>query len=71
MKPKPHSKEGSKYLYIGPPSRWFGTEILWAENIKDFRVFSLNEVSEGNALLLKSVDNKIIRIHRNGSKYYR
>jgi len=70
MKAKPHSKTGAKYLFIGPPSKYFGTEVLWAEHLKDFRVCDLQDVSEGCALLLKSVDNKIIRIHRNGAKYY-
>ena len=69
MKPKERCKEGKKYVFIGKPSR-FGAILLWADNIKDFRVCDLEDVSKGDALLMKSVDSNVVRIKCNGTKWY-
>ena len=69
MKPKQYCKEGKKYMLVGHISA-FGPELLWADNIKDFRVWDLTDVSEGRALLLKTINNNIVRINRNGTKWH-
>jgi hypothetical protein len=69
MKPKEHCKEGKKYMLVGHIGI-FGSALLWADNIKDFRVCDLTDVSEGKALLLKTMNNNVVRINRNGTKWY-
>ncbi len=69
MKPKERCKEGKKYMlvgHIGP----FGPRLLWADNIKDFHVCDLTDVSESKALLLKTINDKVVRINRNGTMWY-
>ena len=45
MKPKERCKEGKKYMLVGHIGM-FGPELLWADNIKDFRTCDLTDVSE-------------------------
>ena len=69
MKPTERCKEGKKYMLVGHIGM-FGPELLWADNIKDFRTCDLTDVSEGKALLLKSINYNVVRINRNGTKWY-
>jgi len=69
MKPKKHCKEGKKYMLVGRTGP-FGPELFWSDNIKDFRVCDLTDVSEGKALLLKTINDNVVRINRNGTKWY-
>jgi len=48
----------------------FGPEILLADAIKDFRSCDLTDVSDGKALLLVAKDDSVVRINRNGTKWY-
>lgn len=48
----------------------FGPEILSANAIKDFRSYDLTDVSDGKALLLVAKDDSVVRINRNGIKWY-
>lgn len=69
MKPKERCKEGKKYMLVGHIGM-FGPELLWADNIKDFRVCDLTDVSEGKALLLKTINDNVVRINRTGTRWY-
>ena len=72
---KERCKDGKKYLLI---TRAFSCgrigvfqDVIWGDNIKDFRDIDLKDVTAGAAMLLKSVDGNVVRINRNGTKYYR
>lgn len=69
MKPKKHCKDGKKYMLVGRIGI-FGPELLWADAIKDFRACDLTDISDGNALLLVAKDDSVVRINRNGTKWY-
>lgn len=49
----------------------FGADIIWADKIKDFRVYDLDGIEDGVCALFTSIDNNVVRINRNGTKYYR
>lgn len=69
MKPKEHCKDGKKYMLVGHIGM-FGPELRWADAIKDFRSCDLTDVSDGKALLLVAKDDSVVRINRNGTKWY-
>jgi hypothetical protein len=69
MKPKQHCKDGKKYMLVGRIGM-FGPELFWADAIKDFRSCDLTDVSDGKALLLVAKDDSVVRINRNGTKWY-
>ena len=69
MKPKKRCKDGKKYILVGRIGM-FGPEILSADAIKDFRSCDLTDVSDGKALLLVAKDDSVVRINRNGTKWY-
>ena len=69
MKPKKHCKDGKKYMLVSRVGI-FGPELLWADAIKDFRACDLTDISDGNALLLVAKDDSVVRINRNGTKWY-
>lgn len=69
MKPKKHLKDGKKYMLVGRIGM-FGPELFWADAIKDFRSCDLTDVSDEKALLLVAKDDSVVRINRNGTKWY-
>ena len=66
---KERCKDGKKFLLVWPRGFW-GTNVVWADKIKDFRVCDLETVAEGEALLLKADGENVVRIKRNGAKWY-
>lgn len=68
---KEHFKDGKKYMLLGPSSRYFGTPMYWGDKIKDFRVCDLDGIKHNDTALFVCNEGKIIRINRNGTKYYR
>jgi len=72
---KERCKDGKKYLLVGNAYSLgrIGVfqDVIWGDNIKDFRDIDLKDVTAGAAMLLKSVDGNVVRINRNGTKYYR
>ena len=69
MKSKERCKDGKKYMLVGRVGV-FGPELRWADAVKDFRACDLTDVSDGNALLLVAKDDNVVRINRNGTKWY-
>lgn len=67
---KEHCKHGKKYMLIGRIGM-FGPPVYWADNIKDFRVCDLEDIKDSKSALFVANDGNIIRINRNGTKYYR
>lgn len=66
---KERCKDGKKFLFVGRCS-YFGTPVIWADNIKDLRVCDLEDVTKGSALLLKADGENVVRIKRNGAKWH-
>ena len=63
-------KDGKKFLFVGPHMAYFGTPVIWADKIKDLRVCDLEAVTNENALLFKADGGNVVRIKRNGAKWY-
>lgn len=69
MSRKANFKDGKKYLLMGRIGM-FGPDVYWADKIKDFRVYDLDGIKDGECALFTSIDGNIVRINRNGTKYY-
>ncbi len=67
---KERCKDGKKYLLVNGLNH-AGHSLTYADKIKDFRVCDLNAVSNNSKLLLKADGENVVRINRNGAKWYR
>jgi hypothetical protein len=68
---KERCKDGKKYMFVGRAGGIFGTAVIWADKIKDLRVCDLEDVANGEAMLLKADGENVVRINRTGAKWYR
>ena len=71
-KVKTYCKNGKKYMLV----REYG-DIEWADKIKEFRVYDLQNIKrhigqcfDPPCLLFTSIGGNVVRINRNGKKYY-
>lgn len=67
---KERCKDGKKYLLVNGLNHT-GHSLTYADKLKDFRVCDLNAVSNNSKLLLKAEGENVVRINRNGVKWYR